>query len=326
MTPRVVFELVVEMTFVSEKTVTDREHARCLTRENAGAHSIIHGQSPSGRFGAIGHTVGAVGLCFPAATAIAITVAMMGCQPGATATRPSPNAPSVESRLKAPATVEWMKDESAAVAAARKQGKPIVINFWAAWCVPCKMLNEKTLADRMVQGRIGANYIALDLDVTMNSDADEVLQAKYDAKTLPAILLVTADGEELGRVTKFVKASVLVELLDAATRKMSTLQAEERPPTAVLFSRKRAERERLAKEHARAQALYARQSYSTALEMAEDALKTDPGYVPMRILAVQIHCIFGDPKPATLHFKRVPEDKKAKLRKHCENYATSVGP
>jgi thiol:disulfide interchange protein DsbD len=113
-------------------------------------------------------------------------------------------------------TLPWRHDEAAAFAEARRDGKGVLIDFSATYCKPCGKLETDTFAADGVYERILAEYVPLKFDVSKGSDLDDERQDKYDAETLPAVILLDAGGRELGRVREFVPASEFRALMDRA--------------------------------------------------------------------------------------------------------------
>ena len=97
----------------------------------------------------------------------------------------------------------WHKDETAAFQTARSTGKGVMIDFSAVWCEPCQQL-ETTFADENVYRAIEENFVPLKFDVSEGTDEDERIQKKYDVGELPAVLFLTAEDRELGRVTEYL--------------------------------------------------------------------------------------------------------------------------
>jgi thiol:disulfide interchange protein DsbD len=113
----------------------------------------------------------------------------------------------------------WMHDEAAAFAQARAEGKGVMIDFAADWCLPCAEL-EKTFAADEVYDELMANYVFLKFDVSKGTEEDEARQEKWSAETLPAVIFLDAGGKELGRVDKYVAAEDFLQILRPAVAKL----------------------------------------------------------------------------------------------------------
>lgn len=83
-----------------------------------------------------------------------------------------------------------------AVAAARAQGKPVLLDLYADWCIECKRLERNTFADPAVQ-RMLAGFVLLRADLTAADSADNALLKRFDLVGPPAVLLFDAQGTEL---------------------------------------------------------------------------------------------------------------------------------
>ena len=94
-----------------------------------------------------------------------------------------------------------------AVASARAAGQPVVLDFYADWCIECKHLEKQTFAHADIAPRLAAMKL-LRADVTAGSAEDQALLKHYGLFGPPAVLFF-ADGEELrgNRVTGFVAAA-----------------------------------------------------------------------------------------------------------------------
>lgn len=97
---------------------------------------------------------------------------------------------------------------SAAIEQAGEQGKLVMLDFYADWCVVCKEMEEYTFSDAKVQ-KLLQNTVLLQADVTANDAEDRALLKKYDLYGPPAILFFASDGSEqlAYRVVGFLKAS-----------------------------------------------------------------------------------------------------------------------
>lgn len=122
-------------------------------------------------------------------------------------------------------TLPWRHDEAAAFAEAKRDGKGVLVDFSATYCKPCGKLETDTFAADGVYQAILAEYVPLKFDVSQGSDLDDQRQEKYDAETLPAVILLDGDGRELGRVREFVEPDDFLELMESARAKRQTKTA-----------------------------------------------------------------------------------------------------
>jgi len=103
----------------------------------------------------------------------------------------------------------------AAIAAA---GKPVMLDFYADWCVSCKEMERFTFSDAEVQ-RLLAGFVLLKADVTKNNAEDRELLRRFRLFGPPGTIFFDAEGRELTglRVIGFQGAKRFGETLRAVT-------------------------------------------------------------------------------------------------------------
>ncbi|MFA6920752.1 MAG: protein-disulfide reductase DsbD [Gallionella sp.] len=96
----------------------------------------------------------------------------------------------------------------------KSDGKIVMLDFYADWCVSCKEMERFTFADPSVQARL-KSAIILQADVTANSAADKELLKKFGLFGPPGILFFDAKGRELNdfRVVGFQNIEQFINTL-----------------------------------------------------------------------------------------------------------------
>ena len=95
-------------------------------------------------------------------------------------------------------------------------GRPVMLDFYADWCVSCKEMEAFTFSDPAVAQRM-AQMLLLQVDVTRNSTEDRAILKRFKLFGPPGIIFFDASGRELenGRVIGFQPAEEFVRSLDA---------------------------------------------------------------------------------------------------------------
>ena len=100
---------------------------------------------------------------------------------------------------------------------AQANGKLVMLDYYADWCVSCKEMERFTFSDPKVRARL-KNVVLLQADVTANNKDDKALLSHYELFGPPAILFFGPDGKELAaqRVTGYQNVEqFLASLRDA---------------------------------------------------------------------------------------------------------------
>jgi len=116
----------------------------------------------------------------------------------------------------------------AALASARRQGQPVVVDLYADWCISCKVMERSVFPEPEVAGKL-ARFALVKLDVTDNDADDQALLQKYGLYGPPAMLFFAPDGNEMSeyRIRSEVGTDTLAAHLGAALAQVEAPSAAE---------------------------------------------------------------------------------------------------
>ncbi len=110
--------------------------------------------------------------------------------------------------------VQWLHiTPEEGLAQAKASGKPLMIDFWAEWCVACKELDHKTFSDPSVAPIINGKFIAVKVDGTKITPELKAVWARYGVRGLPTVAFFTPDGEEIERFEAFRTVEQVMPIL-----------------------------------------------------------------------------------------------------------------
>lgn len=115
--------------------------------------------------------------------------------------------------------VKWDPYVAKTLADARAANKPVVIDFYADWCLPCKELDHKTFSDPAVVSELD-RFVRVKADLTVAEDATtKALSKQYEIIGVPTIVFIDASGNERKelRLTGFEPPAKFLERAKSVT-------------------------------------------------------------------------------------------------------------
>lgn len=118
-------------------------------------------------------------------------------------------------------SVQWQKYDAKVI---EQMKKPVMLDFYADWCIPCIELDRKTFTDGRVIEET-ESFVRMKVDLThFDSKRAEKLRQQYDIAGVPTIMFLNSDGKEIksARVVGFMGADNFLKRVEDVNQSQIT--------------------------------------------------------------------------------------------------------
>lgn len=108
--------------------------------------------------------------------------------------------------------IQWITYERSLLTETTKAKKPVILDFYANWCGPCKALDREVFTDPEVV-KLSKNFLNMRVNLTTKHPQQKALQTRYRIRGVPTILFFDSKGKEVKplRIESYVSANEMAE-------------------------------------------------------------------------------------------------------------------
>lgn len=123
----------------------------------------------------------------------------------------------------------WFHNWDEGLAAAKRENKPILVDFTADWCKWCEVMDEKTFSAPEIKERFASDWITIKVDTddreTTGTFKDKTLSYRqlagaFGANSLPSFLFIDRNGEPVTIIAGYREKGEFAPILDYINKEL----------------------------------------------------------------------------------------------------------
>jgi thiol:disulfide interchange protein DsbD len=127
-------------------------------------------------------------------------------------------------RADAQAPIPWQPFSDEGFDRALDGGRPVLLDFGADWCLPCREMERTTFRDPDVV-RAAERFAPFKVDVTLGDDDANAVMARFGVSGVPTYVVLRPDGSEHERLVGFVEADRMRSVLEGVAPRPAHVEA-----------------------------------------------------------------------------------------------------